>query len=119
MLRITRAANGEVVFRLSGRIDAENLSELESLLSAESKEDIIVLDLKELRLADQAVISFFRLCETKAASSSRIAQHTFASGSKENGKSLRNKKSRRLRWNLPECSIVVIESLPHVDLSRS
>jgi len=63
MLRITRAANGEVVFRLSGRIDAENLSELESLLSAESKEDIIVLDLKELRLADQAVISFFRLCQ--------------------------------------------------------
>jgi len=60
MLRITRAASEEVVFKLSGRMAAENVSELESLLSAESKENVIVLDLKELRLVDQDVVSFLR-----------------------------------------------------------
>lgn len=63
MLRITRAANGEVVFSLSGRMEAENVSDLESLLSGESTENIIVLDLKELRLVDQDVVRFFRRCE--------------------------------------------------------
>jgi anti-anti-sigma regulatory factor len=63
MLKITRAQSGEAVFKLSGRMDAENVSELESLLNAESRENIIVLDLKELRLVDQDVVSFFRRCE--------------------------------------------------------
>jgi anti-anti-sigma regulatory factor len=63
MLRITKAADGEVVFKLSGRMDAENVSELESLLNAESVENTIVLDLKELRLVDQDVVSFLRRCE--------------------------------------------------------
>jgi hypothetical protein len=33
MLKITRAANGEVIFAVSGRVDAENLGELETLFS--------------------------------------------------------------------------------------
>jgi anti-anti-sigma regulatory factor len=64
MLKITRASNGEVVFRLSGRMDAENLGELEALLGAESG-DNIVLDLKDLTLVDQDVVSFLRRCETE------------------------------------------------------
>ena len=32
MLKITRAANGEKVIKLSGRIGAENLGELEKLI---------------------------------------------------------------------------------------
>ena len=63
MLKITRAANGEVVFNLSGRMDAENVGELEALLSAEASDRIIVLDLKDLRLVDQDVVSFLRRCE--------------------------------------------------------
>jgi len=63
MLRITRASNGEVVFRLSGRMDAENIGELEAPLSAESSDRIIVLDLKDLRLVDQDAVSFLRRCE--------------------------------------------------------
>jgi hypothetical protein len=31
MLKITKAANGEVVFAVSGRMDAENLAELKTL----------------------------------------------------------------------------------------
>ena len=63
MLRITRAANGEVVFKLSGRMDAENIGELEALIGAESSGLGIVLDLNDLTLVDQDVVSFLRDCE--------------------------------------------------------
>ena len=62
MLRITKTANGEVVFKLSGRMDAENVSELEELFSAEAS-GRIVLDLEDLTLVDQDVVSFLRRCE--------------------------------------------------------
>jgi len=37
MLKITRAANGQVSFKLSGRMGAENVAELETLVSAEKR----------------------------------------------------------------------------------
>ena len=63
MLKITRVTNGEVVFKLSGRMDAENVSELEELFSAEVSGRRIVLDLEDLTLVDQDVVSFLRRCE--------------------------------------------------------
>jgi len=63
MLKITRAANGEVVIKLSGRMDAENIGELETLISAEASGRRIVLDLKDLTLVDQDAVSFLRRCE--------------------------------------------------------
>jgi hypothetical protein len=63
MLKITRAANAEVVFKLSGRMDAENIDELETLFSAETSGRGIVLDLKDLTLVDQDTVSFLRRCE--------------------------------------------------------
>ena len=62
MLKITRTANGEVVFKLSGRMGADNITELETLISAEAGRRV-VLDLKDLRLVDQDVVSFLRRCE--------------------------------------------------------
>jgi len=63
MLRITRAANGEVVFKLSGRMGGENIGEMETLVSAEPSGRHIVVDLKDLTLVDQDVVSFLRHCE--------------------------------------------------------
>jgi anti-anti-sigma regulatory factor len=63
MLKITRVVNGEVVFCLSGRMDAENVGEMEALLSREASEAIIALELKDLRLVDQDVVSFLRRTE--------------------------------------------------------
>jgi anti-anti-sigma regulatory factor len=60
MLKITRKANGEAVFKLSGRMDAENINELEALLSAEPNGLHIVLDLKDLTLVDQDTVNFLR-----------------------------------------------------------
>jgi len=63
MLKITRAANGEVIFTVSGRMDAENLDELKQLFISESRGRHIALDLKELTLVDQDAVSFLERCE--------------------------------------------------------
>jgi anti-anti-sigma regulatory factor len=63
MLKITRTANREVVFKLTGRMNAENVSELEKLINAEASGRRIVLDLKDLTLVDQDVVGFLRRCE--------------------------------------------------------
>ena len=64
MLKITRAENGEVVLKLSGRMSAENIAEVETVISAEPSGRRIILDLKDLRLVDQDVVSFLKRCET-------------------------------------------------------
>ncbi len=63
MLRITRAANGEVVIKLSGRMDAENIGDLETLVREEAGGRRIVLDLTDLTLVDQDAVSFLERCE--------------------------------------------------------
>lgn len=63
MLRITRAANGEVVFKLSGRMEAENIAELEALFSGEANGRRILLDLSDLMLVDHDVVSFLKRSE--------------------------------------------------------
>jgi anti-anti-sigma regulatory factor len=64
MLKITRAANGEVVFTVSGRLEAENLAELKTLFSSEKSGRRIALDLKELTQVDQVAVSFLTHCES-------------------------------------------------------
>lgn len=62
MLKIQRFAVQEsVVFLFSGRIETENVMQLESLLSAESKP--VVLDLKEVNLVSREVVQFLVRCE--------------------------------------------------------
>jgi anti-anti-sigma regulatory factor len=63
MLKITRAANGEVVITLSGRMGAENLGELEKLITVEADGRRIVLDLKDLMLVDRDAVKFLERCE--------------------------------------------------------
>jgi anti-anti-sigma factor len=64
MLRITREANGEVVLKVSGELNAENVGEVRALIDAERKETRIVLDLRDLTLAGAAAIQFLEKCET-------------------------------------------------------
>ncbi len=63
MLKITRAANGEVVIKLSGRMDAENIGEMETLVRTEADDRRIVLDLRDLTLVDQDAVNFLKCCE--------------------------------------------------------
>ena len=64
MLRIQREANGEVVLRISGRLDGENLAELKKLIGSEGAGRRIFLDLRELTLVDHKAVGFLRECDS-------------------------------------------------------
>jgi anti-anti-sigma regulatory factor len=63
MLKIQRKANGEVVFTVVGRLDADNVGDLLQLLAVEPAGRSIVLDLKDLVLVDREAVRFLRRCE--------------------------------------------------------
>jgi hypothetical protein len=63
MLRITWDTNGEVVFKVSGRLDAENVGDLKALFSSEANGRRIVLNLIELILVDRDAVRFLEGCE--------------------------------------------------------
>ena len=63
MLRIQRASNGKVVFTLSGRIAPQDIEELRRLFGLETTALHIVLNLKELVLADGDAVDFLAGCE--------------------------------------------------------
>ena len=60
MLKIQRMANGEVVLTLSGRLDADGVTELSALLAAEPAGRAVVLDLKDVVLVDRDTVRFLR-----------------------------------------------------------
>ena len=63
MLRITWDGNGEVVFKVCGRLDTENVGDLKALFSSEANGRRIVLDLLELTLVDRDAVRFLEGCE--------------------------------------------------------
>lgn len=63
MLRIQRSANGGVIFKLSGRMETENVSELKTLFKTETNGRRIILDLKDLTLVDRNAVIFLGRCE--------------------------------------------------------
>jgi anti-anti-sigma regulatory factor len=64
-LRIERSARqGSTVLVLSGRLEAEHLEELEGLFERQEDLPTIVLDLREVRLADRDAVRFLARCES-------------------------------------------------------
>ena len=64
LLKIQRTIDRSVVFTVSGRLDAENASELCQLIDAEPAAAVVVLDFTDLVLADRDAIRDLRDCET-------------------------------------------------------
>ena len=63
MLRIERSANGQVVFTLSGRMQTEDIEQVQQLLIVETPGQPVVLDLQDVTLVNQDVVTFFAHCE--------------------------------------------------------
>jgi len=63
VLKIQRLANGQVVFKLSGRIEAGDVKELQELLVLETAGRKVVLDLKDVTLVNQDAVTFLQGCE--------------------------------------------------------
>ncbi len=66
MLRIQREANGEVVLRISGRLEERNLAELKTIIESDETDRRIVLDLRELTLVDQEAVRFLEHCDSNS-----------------------------------------------------
>jgi anti-anti-sigma regulatory factor len=55
-----------VALQLSGRLEAEHLTELQKAFAAEDgDQDVVVLDMKEVRLVDQEAVTFLAGCEAR------------------------------------------------------
>jgi len=54
---------GFAIFVLSGRFEADHIEELEGLFNLQNGTPTIVLDLKEIRLADRGAVKFLARCE--------------------------------------------------------
>jgi anti-anti-sigma regulatory factor len=68
-LRIQRSdRNSSVVFSLCGRIQAEQLPELEALLKSAGAEHKVVFDLQQVKLVDRDVVRFLAQIEHTSAS---------------------------------------------------
>jgi anti-anti-sigma regulatory factor len=66
MVKIQRTTDRTViVLTISGRLDAENVSELCQSLAAEPADAVVVLDLADLILADRDVVRLLREFEAR------------------------------------------------------
>jgi hypothetical protein len=65
MLKVQRTANSNVVFSVSGRLEADSLRELAALLARESSARPVTLELKDLLLVDRDAVGFLRACAEK------------------------------------------------------
>ena len=63
-LRIERSARQRfTVFTLSGRMEAEHVGQLKELFDRDYRK--IILDLRDLRLADRDAVTFLKSCEAE------------------------------------------------------
>jgi anti-anti-sigma regulatory factor len=91
MLKIRRS-NGRVIFKLSGRIEAEDVKELRELLALETAGQQLVLDLRDVTLVNQDGVTFLRSCE---ADSIKLKKASYKLRSSENRGSDRIRLSSR------------------------
>jgi anti-anti-sigma regulatory factor len=63
MLKIERTGNGQVLFTLSGRIEAEEIKELEQLLALETSGHQVIFNLRDVTLVNQDAVNFLAQCE--------------------------------------------------------
>ena len=63
MLRTRRTGNGEVLFTFSGRIETENITQIQQLLAVETSGQQLILDLKDVTLVNQDAVKFLCRCE--------------------------------------------------------
>lgn len=63
MLRTRRTGNGQVLFTLSGRIETEDIQQLQELLAVETSRQQLILDLRDVTLVNQDAVKFLGRCE--------------------------------------------------------
>jgi len=75
MLRIERAGNGQVLFRLSGRMEAEDVKEFQRLLALEVSGQQLMFDLEDVTLVNQDAVEFLARCEASGIRLKKCPRH--------------------------------------------
>jgi hypothetical protein len=65
MLRIHRSSNDRITFSLSGRIEIEDVAELQRLLYLETVGQGIAFDLRDVTLVHRDAVKFLAHCEVE------------------------------------------------------
>ena len=65
MLRIERITNGQVVFTVSGRLQTEDIEQVQQLLVVETPGQPLMLDLRNVTLVNQDAVTFLADCEAR------------------------------------------------------
>jgi hypothetical protein len=94
MLRIERAANGQVVFTLSGRMQTEDIEQFQQLLVVEAPGQQLIFNLRDVTLVNQDVIAFLADCEAKGIKLESCSLHIRSWIDQEK---CRNRRRRRKR----------------------
>jgi hypothetical protein len=63
VLKVQSSANGSVLFRLSGRIEKTDVDDLRCLLSLESPDRLLALEMSDVTYLDPTAIAFLAECE--------------------------------------------------------
>ena len=63
MFRIRKGGNGQVVFTLSGRMEADDVAEIQQQLARETGTGDVILDLKDVTLVNQDAVEFLARCK--------------------------------------------------------
>ena len=94
MLRTRRTGNGEVLFTFSGRIETENITQIQQLLAVETPERPLMFDLRDVTLVNQDAVTFLADCEAKGITLESCPLHI---RNWINQEKRRNKNRRTLR----------------------
>jgi anti-anti-sigma regulatory factor len=92
MLKIERSRGDKVVLSLSGRIEADDVAELQQLLSLETAGQDVSLDLREVTLVDRDAVTFLARCEAervKLTNCPAYIREWIDQGKDQNGRSKR------------------------------
>ena len=65
MLRIERSGNGQVFFTLSGRIEEQEIQELQQVLASEKSGQQLIFNLQDVTLVNQDAVNFLSQCEAQ------------------------------------------------------
>jgi hypothetical protein len=99
MLKIQRSGHGKVVFTLSGRIEADDVAELQRLLDLEVADHLLALDLQDVTLLDRDAVKFLARREADGIELENCPAYIREWIERET-----DHKSRRKRLNAAKCS---------------
>jgi hypothetical protein len=95
MLKIQRKGNGKVILTLSGRIEAENIDELRTLLELDEAGSHTALDLTDVTLIDRDAVKFLADCEANCINLENCPRYVREQIEQQGGQPRRKKQNAR------------------------